>query len=174
MKKIDCNELRSIIKESVVGPDSLLKKNKAPSRSKPLTRSRLRQLIKEELETTEPQRGPGGSQFGVSYKHVEAMASFDPKHVKSIVTEFEKTMLDFLENSPDAFSDPKTGDYGPFTGKDSKAKTDRTKKEWELQVTRAQEDLQGALNQQVVEFKKTLSKTIDEIEDMLHNGEYSG
>ena len=169
MKKIDCNELRNIIQESVVGPEDLLKKNR---RSPKLTRTRLRQLIKEELETVD--RGPGGAQFGISYKHVEAMASFDPKHVKNIVAEFEKTMLDFLENSPDAFADPKTGDYGPFTGKDSKAKTDRTKKEWELQVTRAQEDLQGALNQRVREFKKTLSETIDEIEDMLHNGEYSG
>ena len=169
MKKINCGELRSIIKESVIGPDDLLKSSKHQSK---LTRARLRKLIKEELETVE--RGPGGAQFGVSYKHVEAMASFDPKHVKNIVTEFEKTMLDFLENSPNAFSDPNTGDYGPFTGKDSKVKTDRTKKAWVEQVTRAQEDLQGALNQQVVEFKKTLSNTIDEIEDMLHNGEYSG
>ncbi len=130
----------------------------------------MRQLIKEELETVD--RGPGGAQFGVSYKHVEAMASFDPKHVKNIVTEFEKTMLDFLENSPDAFADPKTGDYGPFTGKDSKAKIDRTKKAWAEQVTRAKDDLVDALEEKVDEFKKALSKTIDDIEDGLHEGEF--
>jgi hypothetical protein len=175
MKKISNKELRNLIKETVVGPDELLKKPVAvPRKRSRLTRTSLRSLIREELEEQVPlSNRPGGAQFGISYKHVEAMADFDPKHVKSIATEFEKMMLDLFENSPDAFADPKTGDYGPFTGKDSKAKTDRTKANWELQVTRAQEDLEGALNQQVVEFKKVLTKSINEIEDMLHNGDYS-
>ena len=164
MKKLSCSELREIIKESVAGPDELLKKDRTK-----LTRTRLRELIKEDLETIDR---PGGAQFGVSYKHVEAMAEFDPKHIDNIVKEFEKTMLDFLENSPDAFADPKTGDYGPFSGKDSKAKTDRTKAVWEDQVAQATEELRGRLDDAAAEFKKGLSGIIDQIENGLHAGDY--
>jgi len=41
---------------------------------------------------------------------------------------------DLLDKSPDAFSDPKTGDYGPFTGKDSTAKNKDAVKEILSQV----------------------------------------
>jgi len=164
MKKIDCNELRSIIKESVIDPNDLLR-NARPK----LTRERLRILIKEELETIER---PGGVQFGVDYKHVAAMAEFDPKHIDDIVKEFESTMLDFLDKSPDAFSDPKTGDYGPFTGKDSTAKNKRVEEAWQAQVNFATDDLRQKIEAAAEEFKKSLSFIIERVEDNLHGGDY--
>jgi len=166
MKKLDCNELRNIINESVIGPEDLLKKSR---RQPKLTRSRLRQLIKEELETTDR---PGGVQFGVDYKHVAAMAEFDPKHIDEIVKEFESTMLDFLDKSPDAFSDPKTGDYGPFTGKDSTAKNKRVEEQWQAQVNFATDDLRQKIEGAAQDFKSTLSRIIEQVEDNLHGGEY--
>jgi hypothetical protein len=167
MKKLDCNELRSIIKESVVGPEDLLQKNRHQPK---LTRARLRQLIKEELETT---NRPGGVGFGVDYKHVAAMAEFDPKHIDDIVKEFESTMLDLLDKSPDAFSDPKTGDYGPFAGKDSTVKNKRVAEWWQAQVNAATDDLRHKIESAAQDFKDTLSRTIEQVEDNLHDGDYN-
>jgi len=176
MRKISNKELRDLIKETVVGPDDLLKNSTVmPKKRNKLTKASLRSLIKEELEEQEQiplSSRPGGAQFGISYKHVEAMAEFDPKHIDNIVTEFEKTMLDFLENSPDAFADPKTGEYGPFSGKDSKAKTDRTKAVWEEQVRLATDELRGRLDEAAAEFKKNLGSIINQVEDGLHGGNY--
>jgi len=54
--------------------------------------------------------------------------------IQSQILEKKESRKRSLDKSPDAFSDPKTGDYGPFTGKDSTAKNKDAVKEILSQV----------------------------------------
>ncbi|MBK26059.1 MAG: hypothetical protein CME70_18830 [Halobacteriovorax sp.] len=179
MKKLSCSELQQLIKESVVGPEELLRRGRrnqiVTDKSKKLDRNTLRNLIKEELNNLNedgPAR-PGGAGIGVDYQHVEKIVEFDPIHVDNIVEEFDTAMMKFLENSPDAFADPKTGEYGPFTGKGSEEKTKRTEDHWIKAVDEATRDLHSKLTSATEDFKKVLNDIIVGVEDQLHGGTYS-